>query len=565
MVSCAAFTNSTLMFTFSMALTMNIHKLTQDLPGRIVLSYAVIGTVWILISDQAIEIFIRNYSQFTYLATLKGLIFLVITGWFLSKVLKNYERSLLEMSHKNTSTRTIQYLIILNKINEYITLQKQLKNAMQYDSLTKLPLRSILLEKLEYLFKASDIHHQFAVIHLDVVHFKSIKYTLGYEFSEQLLIAITNRLTTYLPDAVMIARVGMADEFIILLEQVGDLASAHKILNYISNLFIQPFHLEEHEIFKQVKMGLAFSYDCGGNPEQLLQAAELAVHQCRRSPNTGYTIFNPEFKAYASRQLELDNQMRRDFNERHFQLYYQPIFSADTLEIVGFESLIRWYHNSQLISNLEFIPLAEETGFIIPLGMWVFGQACWQFQQWRSQFPQVKSMFVNINVSVVQLMQPNLLSQIDHILAVTEIPPQQIQLEITETALMNNAEDIADILKDIKSRKINLCIDDFGTGYSSLSYLQNFPFDAIKVDKSFITDIECDQKSVEIVRTIALMANSLDINLVAEGVETPGQLRQLQNLKYQTVQGYLLAKPMSVDAVEEYLQRQHHNCCSEAG
>nr|WP_317269036.1 EAL domain-containing protein [Arthrospira sp. PLM2.Bin9] len=553
------------MFTFSMALTMNIHKLTQDLPGRIVLSYAVIGTVWILISDQAIEIFIRNYSQFTYLATLKGLIFLVITGWFLSKVLKNYERSLLEMSHKNTSTRTIQYLIILNKINEYITLQKQLKNAMQYDSLTKLPLRSILLEKLEYLFKASDIHHQFAVIHLDVVHFKSIKYTLGYEFSEQLLIAITNRLTTYLPDAVMIARVGMADEFIILLEQVGDLASAHKILNYISNLFIQPFHLEEHEIFKQVKMGLAFSYDCGGNPEQLLQAAELAVHQCRRSPNTGYTIFNPEFKAYASRQLELDNQMRRDFNERHFQLYYQPIFSADTLEIVGFESLIRWYHNSQLISNLEFIPLAEETGFIIPLGMWVFGQACWQFQQWRSQFPQVKSMFVNINVSVVQLMQPNLLSQIDHILAVTEIPPQQIQLEITETALMNNAEDIADILKDIKSRKINLCIDDFGTGYSSLSYLQNFPFDAIKVDKSFITDIECDQKSVEIVRTIALMANSLDINLVAEGVETPGQLRQLQNLKYQTVQGYLLAKPMSVDAVEEYLQRQHHNCCSEAG
>lgn len=130
---------------------------------------------------------------------------------------------------------------------------------------------------------------------------------------------------------------------------------------------------------------------------------------------------------------------------------------------------------------------------------------------------------------------------------------------------MNNPEDIADILKDIKSRKINLCIDDFGTGYSSLSYLQNFPFDAIKVDKSFITDIECDQKSVEIVRTIALMANSLDINLVAEGVETPGQLRQLQNLKYQTVQGYLLAKPMSVDAVEEYLQRQHHNCCSEAG
>lgn len=560
MVSRAAFTNSTLMFTFSMALTMNIHKLTQDLPRRIVLSYAAIGTVWILISDQAIETLIGNYSQFTYLATFKGLIFIAITSLLLSKLINNYERSLLEMSHKNASTRTIQYLIILNKINEYITLQKQLKNAMQYDSLTKLPLRSILLEKLEYLFKASDIHHQFAVIHLDVVHFKSIKYTLGYEFSEQLLIAITNRLTTYLPDAVMIARVGMADEFIILLEQVGDLASAHKILNYISNLFIQPFHLEEHEIFKQVKMGLAFSYDCGGNPEQLLQAAELAVHQCRRSPNTGYTIFNPEFKAYASRQLELDNQMRRDFNERHFQLYYQPIFSADTLEIVGFESLIRWYHNSQLISNLEFIPLAEETGFIIPLGMWVFGQACWQFQQWRSQFPQVASMFININVSVIQLMQPNLLSQIDHILKVTEIPPQQIQLEITETALMNNAEDITDILKQIKSRKINLCIDDFGTGYSSLSYLHNFPFDTIKVDKSFISGMERDQKSVEIVRTIALMANCLDINLVAEGVETQGQLRQLQNLKYQTIQGYLLAQPMSVAALEDYLQRQHHNC-----
>lgn len=297
----------------------------------------------------------------------------------------------------------------------------------------------------------------------------------------------------------------------------------------------------------------------------MLQAAELAVHQCRRSPNTSYTIFNHEFKAYASRQLELDNQMRRDFNDRKFQLYYQPIFGAETLKIVGFESLIRWYNNTQLISNFEFIPLAEETGFIIPLGTWGFGQACWQFQQWRSQFPQVASMFININVSVIQLMQPNLLSQIDHILKVTEIPPQQIQLEITETALMNNAEDITDILKQIKSRKINLCIDDFGTGYSSLSYLHNFPFDTIKVDKSFISGMERDQKSVEIVRTIALMANCLDINLVAEGVETQGQLRQLQNLKYQTIQGYLLAQPMSVAALEDYLQRQHHNCWKEAG
>lgn len=548
-----------------MALTMNIHKLTPGLPRRIVLSYAVIGAVWILVSDQAIETWIGNYSQFNYLDTFKGLIFIAITSLLLYQILNNYERSLLEMSYKNASTKTRQSLMILNKINEYINLQKKLQNAMQYDSITQLPLRSVLLAKLEDLFKGSDVHDKWAVIHLDVVHFKSIKYTLGYEFSEQLLIAITNRLTTYLPDAVMIARVGMSDEFIILLEQVADLASAHQILNYISHLFIQPFYLEGHEIFKQVKMGLAFSYDCDGNPEKLLQAAELAVHQCRRSPHTAYTIFNPEFRAYASRHLELDNQMRRDFNERHFQLYYQPIFRADTLEIVGFESLIRWYHNSQLISNLEFIPLAEETGFIIPLGMWVFGQACWQFQQWRSQFPQVQSMFVNINVSVVQLMEPNLLSQIDHILAVTEIPPQQIQLEITETALMNNAEDIADILKEIKSRKINLCIDDFGTGYSSLSYLQNFPFDAIKVDKSFISDIERDQKSWEIVRTIALMANSLDIHLVAEGVETPGQLRQLQNLKYQTVQGYLLAQPMSVAALEEYLKRQQHNCCSETG
>lgn len=552
------------MFTLLMAFSMNPIP-QKNLATRIAISYAAISSIWLLISDHILESLITNYKQWSYVSILKGWLFVLITSILLYKFINNNQRSLNNIHQRATAIKITQFIIIFKKISEYIQIEQQLKKYTCYDPLTKLPLRPLLLEKLQHLLKSSNPEtRNFAIIHLDIVHFKSVKYTLGYELSEQLLIAITDRLKTYLPDSVTIARVGVADEFIILLEQVSDEETALEILNHISNLFIEPFNLEGHELFKQIKMGLAFSSDSSGNPEKLLQAAELAVHQCRRSPNTSHTMFNPEFKAYASRRLELDNQMRRDFNELKFQLDYQPIFCAKTLKIVGFESLLHWHNNSQVVSNLEFIPLAEETGFIIPLGMWVFSQACWQFQKWRSQFPAISSMCININVSVIQLMQPNLLHQIDHILKATELPPEQVQLEITETALMNNAEYISDILKKLKSRKIQLCIDDFGTGYSSLSYLHNFPFDTLKVDKSFISGMDKDSKSLEIVRTIAIMAESLDINLVAEGVETKAQLKKLQTLKYQTVQGFLLARPMSVSAVEEYLKHNKSKFCPEA-
>lgn len=451
--------------------------------------------------------------------------------------------------------RAIALMSMVQDVTERIRAEEQLRKYAYYDPLTQLPLRQLLLERLEQLLQnAGEEAPLFAIAHLDLVRFKSIKYTLGYELAEKLLVAIADRLKSCLPPAAMLARVGVADEFVILLERVENREAAIQFVRHLGNVFVEPFDLDGHKVFRRARIGLALSSDCPGSPEELLQAADLAIHQSAKSHDTSHSIFSPEYKVHADRQLQLDTAMRRDFKAGAFQLHYQPIVCTETLKLVGLEALIRWQNGSEMVSPAEFIPLAEETGFIIPLGLWVFRQACGQFQRWRSQYPAIAPLFVSVNLSVVQLTQPNLISQIDAILQETGIPPEKIKLEITETAVMNNAEYVSGILEELKSRNLRLCIDDFGTGYSSLSYLHNFPFDTLKVDRSFVNRLDSDRKSVEIARTIALMARSLDIELVAEGIETRAQLRQLQALNYKRVQGYLFSRPVPPAALEHYLE-----------
>ncbi|MGC9528544.1 MAG: EAL domain-containing protein [Limnospira sp.] len=451
--------------------------------------------------------------------------------------------------------QAIALMSMVQDVTERMETEEQLQKYAYYDALTQLPLRQLLLERLEKLVQnAGEDPPLFAIAHLDLVRFKSIKYTLGYELAEKLLVAIADRLKSCLPPSAMLARVGVADEFVILLERVENRDAAIQFVRQLGNVFAEPFDLDTHKVFRRARIGLALSSDCPGSPEELLQAADLAIHQSGKSQNTSYAIFSPEFKVHADRQLQLDTAMRRDFEAGAFELYYQPIVCTETLKLVGLEALIRWRNGSEMVSPGEFIPLAEETGFIIPLGLWVFRQACGQFRQWRSQYPAIAPLFVSVNLSVVQLMQPGLIREIDAILKETELPPETIKLEITETAVMNNAKYVSGILEELKSRHLRLCIDDFGTGYSSLSYLHNFPFDTLKVDRSFVNRLDWDRKSVEIARTIALMAQSLDIDLVAEGIETPEQLRQLQALNYKRVQGYLFSRPVPPSVLEPYLE-----------
>jgi diguanylate cyclase (GGDEF)-like protein len=408
----------------------------------------------------------------------------------------------------------------------------------------------LLIERLETLIRANTRERSpFALLHLDLVRFKVVKYSLGHQLAEQLLLTAIERLQACLPREIMLARIG-TDEFAIVIEHVRNLDEAIQFTETIQQEFAFPFDLGNHSVFVKIKAGLVWSATCQ-TPEELLQAADIAMHQSRQSKGTNYAVFEPAMQAEAVRRLQLDSDMHRALEQQEFQLYYQPIVAIDTQQLVGFEALIRWQQRHEWISPAAFIPLAEETGFIISLGEWILRQACWQMQQWCRNLAIAPSDYVTVNVSAVQLMQPGFVESVDRILSQTQLPPQQLKLEVTETAVMENARQVSRVLEQLQERQIGLCIDDFGTGYSSLSYLHAFPFDTLKIDRSFVSNLDENSKSFELIHTIVLLARNLEMDIVAEGVETVEQLRQLEKFGCDRAQGYLFSRPLSCFQIEQ--------------
>ncbi|WP_339384327.1 EAL domain-containing protein [Microcoleus sp. LEGE 07076] len=431
-----------------------------------------------------------------------------------------------------------------------VSAYKKLYDAF-HDSLTGLPNRDLFVECLGRAI-ANTKHHRsylFAVLFLDLDRFKVINDSLGHLVGDELLMAVVVRLKASLSRTDTVARVG-GDDFAILVRNV-DAQSAVDLADRIHQALIVPFDLRGQEVFVTASIGIAVGGEPPPSPregpEHLLRDAHTAMYRAKALGTGKYQVFDASMHDLAVERLQLETDLRMAVKRREFLLHYQPFVSLASGRIIGFEALVRWQHPLRgLISPVKFIPVAEETGAIVPLGEWVLEEACRQLRLWEGMFDFDRPLIMSVNLSGKQFAQPDLVERIQAILVTTGLSAKSLKLEITESVVMDDVESAIAVLKQMKALNVKLGIDDFGTGYSSLSYLSRFPTDTLKVDKSFVglMEIEGEGENVAIVRTIVALAHALGMDVIAEGVETAAQLARLRAIGCEYGQGYFFAKPL---------------------
>ena len=430
-------------------------------------------------------------------------------------------------------------------------MQEQLLYMATHDYLTDLPNRGWLMQRLEQALinTRNNPGYKFAVVLLDCDRFKVINDSLGHIVGDQLLVAISRRLESYLPPGSVLTRLG-GDEFTIFLEHVTDVNDAIAMVENLQAELTVAFHLEQYEVFINASFGIVLSNNHYEKPEHLLRDADTAMYRAKELGKGRYSLFDDKMHYQALEVLQMENDLQRALERQEFAIHYQPIVNLNTEKIVGFEALLRWHHPERgWISPAEFIASAEETGLIVPIGAWVLNQACYQLKQWKN----AHDLKISVNFSAKQFAQPDLIQQVDAVLAKTQIQPQHLNFEITESALMDNADMAAMTLQKIKARNINIVIDDFGTGYSSLSYLHRFPVSIVKIDRSFVQRMGAHPQDKGLVESIVKLTHNLDMSVVAEGIETLDQAQQLRQWNCEFGQGYFFSKPLDIDAINAML------------
>ena len=450
--------------------------------------------------------------------------------------------------------RTLE--ILQEEIASRQQMQAKLLDMVLHDSLTGLPNRFLFSKRLEKALALAkqDSSYQFAVLFLDCDRFKIVNDSLGHLVGDELLIAISQRLQLCLSSNVTLARLG-GDEFGIILENLPDINTAIQLSERILEQLSLSFKLSRHEVFINASIGINWGSKDYEQPEYLLRDADTAMYRAKALGKARYHVFDPAMYQEAIQLLDLENDLRRAVERQEFIVYYQPIISLTTNMVSGFEALVRWKHPVRgLIFPAEFIPIAEETGLISNIDKWVLQSVCHQLRSWQDYPTIPKNLTISANLSARLFSQPNLIWEIDQILNETKINPGSLELEITESVIMENTQAVERVLCQLKDRNIKLVMDDFGTGYSSLSYLHKFPLNKLKIDQLFVKLMGENSQNMGLVPAIISIAESMGITVIAEGVETREQLEKLRSLNCGFAQGYLFSEPIEPQLVIDYLK-----------
>lgn len=423
----------------------------------------------------------------------------------------------------------------------------ELQSMLYQDALTQLPSRVSLLEEVGELLSHNQTN--FALAYLDCDQFKLVNGAFGYTVGNHLLQAIATRLQQHLRPSDLLARVG-EDEFCFLLSPLPAPFTLQPWIDGVLQSFREPFQTSHCEVFMTACLGIALGNTATFDPEAILQAADTAMYRAKHQGKGCYHLFDAQLHAATLHRLTLENDLQHALSHGELVVYYQPIMNLTNQQVTGLEALVRWHHPERgIVPPGEFIPCLEETGLVVRAGLIVLRQACQQLRDWHEQ--GWADLTVAVNLSVRQFASPTLLADIDQVLAETGVNPAYLKLEITESAIMQNAETAIALMNELRARHIQISIDDFGTGYSSLGYLHRFPIDVLKIDRSFVHDMRREGRNYQVVETIITLSNQLGLAVVAEGIETSEQLTWLQALGCEFGQGFFFAKPAPAETITE--------------
>jgi predicted signal transduction protein with EAL and GGDEF domain len=484
----------------------------------------------------------------------------------------------------NAKGQTDKLVIVNRDITERKRAEELLAHNAFHDGLTNLPNRALFLDRLQHALTLSKRHsnYKFAVLLIDVDEFKIINDSLGHSAGDELLVKIGQRLKDAvrradtvsrprnpgLPDKRSsddtLARLG-GDEFAILLDDIRDPIEAVRVAERMQGQLATPFVVNQQEIVISASIGIASSTSPHTQAEDLMRDADLAMYRAKRAGKARCEVSDTAMHANAVKRLRLETDLRKALEQGEFRVHYQPIVSLQTGKITGFEALTRWQRPEGILSPIAFIAVAEEIGLIIPMNRLLLREACQHLKSWQAEFPLNPGLTMSVNITPKEFAQPDLASEIGKTLQEVGLDPRCLQLEIIETIAMGDAEKSGQVLAQLKALGVRLSIDDFGTGYSSLSRLRRIPVDTLKIDRTFIMNMDTDPENREIVRTIIMLAHNLGLKVVAEGTETQAHIDQLKQLDCEMAQGYLYSKPADDQAMLKLLAGSGSVAAAAAG
>ncbi|HEX2026983.1 MAG TPA: EAL domain-containing protein [Nitriliruptorales bacterium] len=444
--------------------------------------------------------------------------------------------------------------------------EAQLAHQALHDPLTGLPNRALFHDRLDHaLASATRREERPALLFLDLDNFKAINDTLGHAAGDQLLLEVAARLQSCLRPTDTVARFG-GDEFAVLLEDSQPRETAREVAGRIHDTLREPVRVMWKEVVVEVSIGIADAHEGGVGAEELMRNADVAMYAAKARGSGNTVVFEPDMHAAIVARVRLEEDLKRALEYNQLVVHYQPTMSLDTGTLTGFEALVRWQHPTRgLVPPDEFIPLAEETGVIVPLGRWVLTQACRQAKSWQDRFPAAARLSMSVNLSPRQFLHPQLVEEVAAVLRETGLEPGSLILEITEGMMMEDADGTVATLHDLKRLGVRISVDDFGTGYSSLGYLRRFPVDILKIDRSFISDVAGGPEASGLTHAIVKMGNALGLVTLAEGIEKVEQLNILGRLGCRLGQGFYFGRPLPLELIEPLLEQGRMDTADRVG